>query len=154
MFTSPRTTTIHGTEWSSEPLVGDVPLVCDASSDFISRPLEISKYGLIYAGRRKTQGRQGVTMVIVRDDILASVPSGLPSMFDYKLLAERESLYNTPPAFAIYIAGLVFKWLLNEIGGLDGSSEARIARRRRSSTTPLMRAAFTAGTRSQRVVPR
>lgn len=115
-FTSNNT--IHGTEWPSEPVPGDVPLVCDASSDFISRPLEISKYGLIYAGAQKNAGPAGVTIVIVRDDLLARVPAGLPSMLDYRLLAEKESLYNTPPAFSIYIAGLVFKWLLNEIGGL------------------------------------
>ena len=115
-FTSNNT--IHGTEWRSEPEVGDAPLVCDASSDFISRPLDISKYGLIYAGAQKNAGPAGVTIVIVRDDLLASVPKGLPSMFDYRLLAEKESLYNTPPSFSIYIAGLVFKWLLEEIGGL------------------------------------
>ncbi len=115
-FTSNNT--IHGTEWRDEPQTGDVPLVCDASSDFISRPLEISKYGLIYAGAQKNAGPAGVTIIIVRDDLLAKVPAGLPSMFDYRLLAEKESLYNTPPSFSIYIAGLVFKWLLNEIGGL------------------------------------
>ena len=115
-FTSNNT--IHGTEWRDEPAVGDVPLVCDASSDFISRPLDISKYGLIYAGAQKNAGPAGVTIVIVRDDLLAKVPSGLPSMLDYRLLAEKESLYNTPPSFSIYLAGLVFKWLLEDIGGL------------------------------------
>jgi phosphoserine aminotransferase len=115
-FTSNNT--IHGTEWRDEPHVGEVPLVCDASSDFISRPLDISKYGLIYAGAQKNAGPAGVTIVIVRDDVLAKVPTGLPSMFDYRLIAEKESLYNTPPAFSIYIAGLVFKWLLEDVGGL------------------------------------
>ena len=115
-FTSNNT--IHGTEWRREPEAGDVPLVCDASSDFISRPLDIAKYGLIYAGAQKNAGPAGVTIVIIRDDLLERVPKGLPSMFDYRLLAEKESLYNTPPSFSIYIAGLVFKWLLEEIGGL------------------------------------
>jgi len=115
-FTSNNT--IFGTEWRAEPEVGDVPLICDASSDFISRPLDITKYGLIYAGAQKNAGAAGVTIVIVRDDLLVQVPPGLPSLLDYRLLAEKESLYNTPPCFSIYIAGLVFKWLLNDIGGL------------------------------------
>jgi phosphoserine aminotransferase len=115
-FTSNNT--IFGTEWPAEPEVGDVPLICDASSDFISRPLDITKYGLIYAGAQKNAGPAGVTIVIVRDDLLVQVPPDLPSLLDYRLLAEKESLYNTPPCFAIYIAGLVFKWLLNDIGGL------------------------------------
>ncbi|MEP7272266.1 MAG: 3-phosphoserine/phosphohydroxythreonine transaminase [Acidobacteriota bacterium] len=120
-FTSNNT--IHGTEWRTEPEAGDVPLVCDGSSDFLSRPLDISKYGLIYAGAQKNAGPAGATIVIVRDDLLANVPAGLPSMFDYRLLAEKESLYNTPPAFSIYISGLVFKWLSGEIGGLDKVQE-------------------------------
>ena len=115
-FTSNNT--IFGTEWPAEPEVGDVPLICDASSDFISRPLDITKYGLVYAGAQKNAGPAGVTIVIVRDDLLVQVPPDLPSLLDYRLLAEKESLYNTPPCFAIYIAGLVFKWLLNDIGGL------------------------------------
>ncbi len=116
-FTSNNT--IHGTEWGTEPEVGEVPLVCDASSDFISRPLDVAKYGLIYAGAQKNAGPAGLTIVIVRDDLLACIPSGLPSMFDYRLLAEKESLYNTPPSFSIYLSGLVFKWLLGEVGGLE-----------------------------------
>lgn len=116
-FTSNNT--IHGTEWAVEPEIGDTPLVCDASSDFVSRPLEIRKYGLIYAGAQKNAGPAGVTLVIVRDDLLAQVPSNLPPLLDYRLLAEKESLYNTPPCFAIYIAGLVFKWLRNDVGGLQ-----------------------------------
>jgi phosphoserine aminotransferase len=96
-----------------------VPLVCDASSDFLSRPLAVAKYGLIYAGAQKNAGPAGVTIVIVRKDLLERVPQGLPSLLDYRLLAEKESLYNTPPVFAIYIAGLVFKWLKEKIGGLE-----------------------------------
>ena len=115
-FTSNNT--IFGTQWRAEPDAGGVPLVCDASSDFLSRPLEVARYGLIYAGAQKNAGPAGVTLVIVRDDLLARVPQGLPSLLDYRLLAEKESLYNTPPVFAIYVAGLVFKWLRREVGGL------------------------------------
>jgi phosphoserine aminotransferase len=89
------------------------------SSDFISRPVDISKYGLIYAGAQKNAGPAGATIVIVRDDLLANIPAGLPSMLDYGVLAKNGSMYNTPPCFSIYICGLVFKWLRNEIGGLD-----------------------------------
>jgi len=115
-FTSNNT--IYGTEWRTEPEAGGVPLVCDASSDFLSRPLDIEKYGVLYAGAQKNAGPAGVTFVIIRDDLLERVPSGLPALLDYRLMAEKESLYNTPPCFAIYLARLVFKWLRNEVGGL------------------------------------
>ncbi len=116
-FTSNET--IFGVEFQSEPEVGDVTLVCDMSSDFLSRPIDVSKYGLIYAGAQKNAGPAGATIVIVRDDVLERVPKGLPAMLDYRNLAEKESMYNTPPCFAIYICGLVFKWLRNEVGGLE-----------------------------------
>jgi phosphoserine aminotransferase len=116
-FTSNET--IFGVEFQSEPEVGDVPLVCDMSSNFISKPVDVSKYALIYAGAQKNAGPAGATIVIVRDDVLERVPKGLPAMLDYRNLAEKESMYNTPPCFAIYICGLVFKWLRNEVGGLD-----------------------------------
>jgi phosphoserine aminotransferase len=115
-FTSNNT--IFGTEWRAEPEVGDVPLVCDMSSDFMSRPIDVSRYGLIYAGAQKNIGPAGLTAVIVRDDLLARRPEGLPTMLDYSVHAAKESLYNTPPAFAIYIAGLVMKWIKG-LGGLD-----------------------------------
>ena len=114
-FTSNNT--IEGTEWFAEPETGSVPLVCDASSDILSRPIDVKKYGLVYAGAQKNMGPAGVTVVIIRDDLLARAPSGLPSMLDYKLQAEKQSLYNTPPVFAIYIVRLVLKWLKG-IGGL------------------------------------
>jgi len=114
-FTSNNT--IYGTQWAEEPEVGTVPLVCDASSDILSRPLDISKYGLLYGGAQKNAGPSGVTMVLVREEMLAKVPANLPAMLDYRLQAEKESLYNTPPTFAVYVLGLVAKWLL-EIGGL------------------------------------
>jgi phosphoserine aminotransferase len=114
-FTSNNT--IYGTQWRTEPAVGNVPLACDASSDILSRPLDVSKYGVIYAGTQKNAGTAGVTLVIVREDLLERVPANLPSMLDYKLMAEKDSLYNTPPTFSIYVTGLVVRWLLS-MGGL------------------------------------
>jgi len=116
-FTSNET--IFGVEFQDEPTSGTVPLVCDMSSNFVSRPVDVSKYGMIYAGAQKNAGPAGVTIVILRDDLLERVPAGLPSMFDYQVMAKNGSMYNTPPCFSIYICGLVFKWLLHEIGGLD-----------------------------------
>lgn len=110
--------TIYGTEWKEEPVTGDVPLVCDASSDIYSRPIDITKYGLIYAGAQKNLGPAGLTIVIVRDDLLGRAPATTPTMLDYKVHADHKSLYNTPPCFAIYIFGLVVKWLLAQ-GGLE-----------------------------------
>ncbi|MBC7877741.1 MAG: 3-phosphoserine/phosphohydroxythreonine transaminase [Anaerolineales bacterium] len=110
--------TIHGVEYFSEPTPPDgVPLVCDTSSDFISRPIDVSKYAMLYAGAQKNAGPSGVTVVIIRDDMLERTPANLPVMLDYKTLAASGSLHNTPPSFAIYIVGLVFKWA-KKIGGL------------------------------------
>lgn len=116
-FTSNET--IFGVEFQEEPVAGNVPLVCDMSSDFISRPVDVSKYGLIYAGAQKNAGPAGATIVIIREDLLDRTPEGLPAMLDYKNLAKNGSMYNTPPCFAIYICGLVFKWALDDIGGLE-----------------------------------
>lgn len=116
-FTSNNT--IAGTEYFTEPEAGDVPLICDASSDILSRPLDLNKYALIYAGAQKNIGPAGVTVIIIRDDLLERVPDGLPSMLDYKLQAEKGSLYNTPPVFAIYMVGLVLEHLIS-LGGLEG----------------------------------
>jgi phosphoserine aminotransferase len=110
--------TIHGVEFFTEPTPpAGVPLVCDTSSDFISRPIDISKYALIYAGAQKNAGPAGVTVVIAREDMLERTPANLPVMLDYKTLAASGSLHNTPPAFAIYIVGLVFQWA-KKVGGL------------------------------------
>jgi phosphoserine aminotransferase len=115
-FTSNET--IHGVEYFVEPVPPQqVPLICDASSDFISHPVEVSKYGLIYAGAQKNAGPAGVTIVIIRDDLLERVPVDLPAMLDYKLQAANGSMHNTPPCFAVYMVGLVFKWA-KDIGGL------------------------------------
>jgi phosphoserine aminotransferase len=122
--------TIEGTEWHRLPAVGDVPLVCDASSDIFSGPIDIAKYGLIYAGAQKNLGPSGVTLVIVRDDLLARSPRTLPTMLNYAIQAENRSLYNTPPAFGIYLLGLVVQWLL-ELGGLpaiDALNERKAGR--------------------------
>jgi len=113
-FTSNNT--IYGTEWLTEPMVS-TPLVCDASSDIMSRPLDINKYGLLYGGAQKNAGAAGATMVVIREDLLERVPANLATMLDYKLQAEKKSLYNTPPTYSIYIMGLVLKWL-QSIGGL------------------------------------
>ncbi len=109
--------TIHGTQWHHLPEVGAAPLVADMSSDIFSRPIDVSKYGLIFAGAQKNLGPSGVTVVIIRQDLLARSADALPSMLNYKLQAENGSRYNTPPAFGIYILGLVMKWLKGA-GGL------------------------------------
>jgi phosphoserine aminotransferase len=109
--------TIFGTEWRQEPDTGSVPLVADTSSDMFSRAIEVDRYGLIYAGAQKNLGPAGVTLVIIRDDLLKRSPQGLPTMMDYNTYAKENSLYNTPPTFAIYIVGLVMRWIKNQ-GGL------------------------------------
>ncbi len=115
-FTSNNT--IYGTEWSTEPVPPPgVPLVCDASSDALSRPLNVSRYGLYCAGAQKNLGPAGVVLVVIRKDLLQRTPGGLPAVMDYRLMAEHMSLYNTPPCFAIYVVGLVLEWLLTS-GGL------------------------------------
>ena len=122
--------TIEGTEWHRLPAVGEVPLVCDASSDIFSGPIEVSRYGLIFAGAQKNLGPSGVTLVIVREDLLARSSKTLPTMLNYAIQAENGSLYNTPPAFGIYVLGLVVDWLL-ELGGLpaiDALNERKAGR--------------------------
>jgi phosphoserine aminotransferase len=114
--------TIHGVEWHYVPQVGDAPLVCDMSSDMYSRPIDIARYGLIYAGAQKNLGPSGLTIVVVREDLLARSPDSLPTMLNYKTQAENGSLYNTPPVFGIYILRLVLKWLVAQ-GGLEAIQE-------------------------------
>lgn len=124
-FTSNET--IHGVEFVKEPEApAGVPLVCDTSSDFVSRPIDVSKYALLYAGAQKNAGPAGVTVVIVRDDMLERTPEKMPVMLDYKTLAAKASLHNTPPCFSIYMVGLVFQWIKKN-GGL-----AEIAKRNRT----------------------
>ncbi|MBI4871653.1 MAG: 3-phosphoserine/phosphohydroxythreonine transaminase [Candidatus Riflebacteria bacterium] len=115
--------TIYGTEWNYTPQVGAVPLVCDASSDFLSRPIDVKKHGLIYAGAQKNVGPAGVVITIIRKDLLARTPpKKLPTMLDYAIMAEKESLYNTPPCFCIYVVRLVLEWLLSN-GGLGAMAQ-------------------------------
>src|SRR6478609_7478025 len=109
--------TIGGVEYHFTPDTGAVPLVADMSSNILSRPVEVARYGLIYGGAQKNIGPAGLTIVIVRDDLLGQALASTPSAFDYKIVADNESMYNTPPTYAIYIAGLVFRWL-QERGGL------------------------------------
>ncbi|MCE5266799.1 MAG: 3-phosphoserine/phosphohydroxythreonine transaminase [Planctomycetaceae bacterium] len=115
--------TIQGVQYPAVPDTGSVPLVCDSSSDFLSRPVPVEKFGLLYACAQKNAGPAGVTIVIIRDDLVARSPSDVPSLLNYKLLAEAKSLLNTPPTFGIYIVKLVTDWLLNEIGGLEKMAE-------------------------------
>jgi len=110
--------TIEGTEYKELPEVGDVPLVSDTSSDMFSRPIDISRHALIYSGAQKNMGPAGVTVVIVRDDLLQRSSKSLPTMLNYAVHAENGSMYNTPPAFAVYALGLVMKWLVAN-GGLS-----------------------------------
>jgi phosphoserine aminotransferase len=119
--------TIEGVEYHFVPDAGGVPLVADFSSSFLSRPIDVSKFGLIYAGAQKNAGPSGLTFVIVRDDLIGQVHAALPSVFDYRQVAEAESMLNTPPTFSWYISGLVFKWLKG-LGGLQGM--ARINERK------------------------
>lgn len=110
--------TIGGLEFDYVP-TSDVPLVCDMSSDILSVPMDVSQFGLIYAGAQKNIGPAGLTLVIVRDDLLDQAKAEMPTMFSYKVCAENASMYNTPPTFALYLSGLVFDWLKTEVGGLE-----------------------------------
>ena len=114
--------TIYGTQWKYDPEVGNVPLVADASSDIFSRPIDIQKHALIYAGAQKNLAPAGVTLLIIRDDMLARSPQGMHTMLDYNTHAKEHSLFNTPPVFSIYVMRLVLQWLLAE-GGLAVMAE-------------------------------
>jgi phosphoserine aminotransferase len=111
--------TIEGTEWRDLPDVGDAPLITDASSHIFSRPMPFDRFSLIYAGAQKNLGPSGVTLVIVREELLARSPDSLATMLNYKVQAENNSLYNTPPTFGVYLLGLTMKWL-KSLGGLAG----------------------------------
>ena len=119
--------TIGGVEIHWTPDTGPVPLVADASSHILSRPMDVSRYALIYAGAQKNIGPAGLTIVIVRDDLIGHAAPITPTVFDYKVQAESDSMYNTPPTYGIYIAGLVFQWLKG-LGGLAKMEEVNIAK--------------------------
>ena len=110
--------TIQGVQFSTEPDVGEVPLVCDSSSDFLCRPVPVDKYGVIYACAQKNAGPAGVTVVIIRDDLLKRSAESLPTYLNYQVQAKNDSLYNTPPTFGIYALKLITEWLQGTIGGL------------------------------------
>ena len=125
-FTSNNT--IFGTQFRTAPTPpGDAFLVCDASSDIFSRPIDVAKYGVIYAGSQKNLGPAGVTLVIIRDDLVKSAALDIPDMLQYRIHAENDSCYNTPPTFVIYCMGLVFKWLLRQ-GGLAAMAQLNEAK--------------------------
>ena len=122
--------TIEGTAWKAIPNTGDVPLVADASSDIFSTPIDVGRFGLIYAGAQKNLGPSGVTLVIIREDLIARTPDALHSMLSYRVHAENNSLYNTPNTFGIYILGLTMKWLRSHggLGAMAGVNERKAAR--------------------------
>ena len=120
-FTSNET--IEGVQFSTEPASGTTPLVCDASSDFLHRPLRMERYGALYACAQKNAGPAGVTIVIVRDDLLERSDPSLPGYLSFQQHAENDSLFNTPPTFAVYAVDLVARWLLDDIGGLNSMLE-------------------------------
>jgi phosphoserine aminotransferase len=119
--------TIGGVEFHWIPQTGAVPLVCDLSSSILSRPLDVSRFGLIYAGAQKNIGPAGLTIVIVREDLIGQAAPGTPTVLDYKAQADNDSMLNTPATYSIYIAGLVFQWLKAQ-GGLAGIEQANIAK--------------------------
>ena len=131
-FTSNNT--IFGTQFSSEPDAGEALLVCDASSDFLHKKIDVSKYGLIYAGAQKNLGPAGVTLVVIRRDLLERCPASLPLMMNYRTYSESQSLHNTPPVFAIYVVHEVLRWLKG-LGGL-----AAIERQNRRKAEVLYKA--------------
>jgi len=119
--------TIFGTHFNEIPDTGDVPLVCDMSSCIMSEPIDISKFGMIYAGAQKNIGPAGLTVVIIREDLMGNARPDTPAMLDYKIMADANSMYNTPPCYAIYVAGLVFKWV-EELGGVEKMNEINKAK--------------------------
>ena len=114
--------TIYGTKFPSVPDTGDIPLVADMSSCILSEPVDVTKFGVIYAGAQKNMAPAGLTVVIVREDLLGNARPETPSMLDWKLMADNDSMYNTPPTYAIYMAKLVYEWLL-DLGGLEVMKE-------------------------------
>lgn len=117
--------TIYGTKYPYIPDTGDIPLVADMSSCILSEPVDVSKFGVIYAGAQKNMAPAGLTVVIVREDLLGYAAEKMPTMLEWKIMAENGSMYNTPPCYAIYMAGLVYRWLL-DMGGLDVMKERNL----------------------------
>jgi len=126
--------TIGGVEFDYIPDTGDIPLVADMSSSILSGPLDVSKFGVIYAGAQKNIGPAGLTIVIVREDLIGEPLANQPTMFDYKTYVDADSMYNTPPTYAWYLAGLVFKWLKDK-GGLEAMARINQAKAEKLYTT-------------------
>jgi len=122
--------TIQGVQWKQLPDLGDAPVVCDCSSDFLSRPIDVDRYGLIYACAQKNAGIAGVTVAIIRKDLLQRAADTLPKMLDYRTFVKEGSRPNTPPVFAVYILGLVCRWIRDEMGGLEGMAAHNAAKAR------------------------
>jgi len=110
--------TIKGTQWAEFPATNGVPIICDMSSDIMSRPLDVNRFGMMYAGAQKNIGPAGVCLAIIRKDLLENIPDTVPTMLNYSTFAAKNSLYNTPPCFAVYTVQLVLKWLEDTVGGL------------------------------------
>lgn len=119
--------TISGVEFQSTPDVGDIPLVCDMTSDFLTRQLDISRYGIIFVGAQKNVGLAGLVVVIVRDDLIGKAPANIPSLYDYAVQAKNDSMFNTPATFSWYMAGLVFDWVKQQ-GGVEVMQQNSIRR--------------------------
>ncbi|MCL2096815.1 MAG: 3-phosphoserine/phosphohydroxythreonine transaminase [Oscillospiraceae bacterium] len=119
--------TIFGTRFNKLPeVINNIPLVADVSSCILSQPMDVSKYGLMYAGAQKNMGPSGLTVVIVRDDLIGKARESTPKVIDYKIQSENDSMINTPPCYSVYIAQLVFKWLRDDIGGLENMRKINI----------------------------
>ena len=120
--------TIYGTVFRTLPDTGDVPLVADISSCILSRPIDVSKFGLLYAGAQKNVAPAGLTIVIIREDLIGEPQAGTPTMFTYRVHAENDSMYNTPPCYSIYMCKLVLEWIQNEVGGLEAMEKRNVDR--------------------------
>ena len=118
--------TIYGTAWHTLPNTGHVPLVADISSCILSRPIDVTKFGLLYAGAQKNVAPAGLTIVIVREDLIGEPQEGTPTMFHYGVMAKNDSMYNTPPCWSIYICKLVLEWIRDDIGGLEAMEERNV----------------------------
>ncbi len=143
--------TIFGTQYAEFP-TADTTLVCDMSSDILSRPVDVGKFGIIFAGAQKNMGPAGVTVVIIRDDLLDRCPATVPTMFRYKTHADKGSMFNTPPCFGIYIVGQVCKWLQN-LGGVAAIQRNQPQKGRNCFIRPLMHPPFTGAMRGLIHVP-
>ncbi len=122
--------TIYGTVWHELPDTGNVPLVADVSSCILSRPIDVSKFGVLYAGAQKNVAPAGLTIVIVREDLIGEPLEGTPTMFHYSVMAEHNSMYNTPPCWSIYICKLVLEWIRDEVGGLAAMEKRNVEKAR------------------------